>query len=332
MKIKLLLLIKVVLFAAYCIQAQDYNHDGTTSNDNNQWMARLPDKTELRQISLPGTHDTMAFYGGDSAQCQSLSLSTQLKAGIRYLDIRCRHVNNNFVIHHDLVHEKIYFDGVLNDVSSFLGANPTECLLMRVKKKYKPVNNTRSFADSFKSYRDNYTKLFWNGSTDNPTLKDCRGKVVVLQGFSSPNTKYGLNYTSFNIENAYHITTNWDLYGKWEKVRDQLNTANQGKGSQYFLNHLTASGGYFPYFIASGHSNPQTNAPRLLTGLTTPGWKSAYPDFPRVGCFLGICSIAFEGMNALTNHYIQNNGLKFVGILIADFPGDRLINTIIACN
>ncbi|WP_129111018.1 hypothetical protein [Bacillus toyonensis] len=55
----------------------------------------MADTVKVSQLSIPGTHDSGGFYGGDWAPftrpfavTQSLSLETQLNAGIRYLDIR----------------------------------------------------------------------------------------------------------------------------------------------------------------------------------------------------------------------------------------------------
>lgn len=87
-----------------------------------------------------------------------------------------------------------------------------------------------------------------------------------------------------------------------------------------------------PYFVASGHSNPATGAPRLATGLTEPGFKSYYPDFPRVDWLGVFATIAFEGTNTLTADFIERNNLKYTGIVAADFPGDRLIKNIIKLN
>jgi 1-phosphatidylinositol phosphodiesterase len=39
-------------------------------------------------MSIPGTHDTMALYGSDMIETQSVDLHSQLLAGIRILDIR----------------------------------------------------------------------------------------------------------------------------------------------------------------------------------------------------------------------------------------------------
>lgn len=98
------------------------------------------------------------------------------------------------------------------------------------------------------------------------------------------------------------------------------------------LSFWTGHGGSFPYFVASGKSSPGNSDPRLATGLTTPGFKNSYPDFPRVACFIGICTIAFEGINILGYNYIVNNNIKYLGIVFTDFLGDPLLQKAIGTN
>ena len=84
------------------------------------WMARLPDSHLLSQLSLPGTHDTCALYNGFSfgfAKCQAWALADQLNAGIRFIDIRCRHLGDRFAIYHGVIDQRISFD----DVRAWLG-------------------------------------------------------------------------------------------------------------------------------------------------------------------------------------------------------------------
>ncbi|TFK25821.1 PLC-like phosphodiesterase [Coprinopsis marcescibilis] len=54
------------------------------------FLADMPNSMPLSSLLLPGTHETMAFYGWPISQCQeeSTPLSAQLLAGIRVLDIR----------------------------------------------------------------------------------------------------------------------------------------------------------------------------------------------------------------------------------------------------
>lgn len=315
-----------------------YCHDNNIGIDNPNWMSKLDDNLHMNQLSLPGTHDTMAFYGGDIAQCQSVSLRGQLNSGIRVLDIRCRHIADIFAIHHGVVFQKVYFGEVLDIVTAFLRDNPSETIYMRIQEEYKSENVTRTFEETFKcAYWDPRPNLFWKPINDNPTLKETRGKVVVLQNFTATGS-YGIKWDSchFNIQDKYELKTNWDLYDKWTYVKDLMYAANNSdpSGRKTFINFLSGSTGSFPYFVASGQSSPGTNDPRLLTGRTTPGWKDSWPDFPRVGCFIGICSIAFEGTNILSAERIGKGKEfdKYVGMVISDFPGKDLINAIISLN
>ena len=51
-------------------------------------MAALPDDLRLSRLNLPGTHETCARYGWPILNCQSATISGQLNAGIRLLDLR----------------------------------------------------------------------------------------------------------------------------------------------------------------------------------------------------------------------------------------------------
>ena len=105
--------------AASAVDWAAYSHDSDPGYRNPNWMSSLPDSRPLSQLSIPGTHDTMARYGGDIAQTQSMTLSMQLQAGVRALDIRCRHINNAFAIHHGLIYQNANFDDVLSVVRDF---------------------------------------------------------------------------------------------------------------------------------------------------------------------------------------------------------------------
>ncbi|OOR09355.1 hypothetical protein BW897_28085 [Bacillus cereus] len=311
-----------------------YSHDSNIGYVNPNWMSQISDNATFGDLSIPGTHNTMALHGGDITQCQTMSLSTQLNAGIRYLDIRCKHESNMFSIYHGIVYQHASFEDVCLGVTSFLRENPSETIFMRIKEEGDGGNNNRSFADTFADYKSRYNEYFWNWTSDNPRLSDIRRKIVVLQDFSG--SRFGISYHILNKQDQYDLNTNWDLHDyKWLPAKSHLYAANDSYNSgsrQVFLNYLSGSGGSFPYFVVSGHSSPGTDASRLSTGLTTPAFEGWYPDFPRVDCFIGICTIAFEGTNILTSNLIEANNFNYVGIIATDFPGGGLIGNIINMN
>ncbi|CAM6002422.1 unnamed protein product [Sphagnum balticum] len=253
-------------------------------------MGLLDNGIPIRKLSIIGSHSSMSTgTWGDAFQTQANSLTAQMKMGMRALDIRCRHYNNAFPIHDRLVYLNVDFADVLQTVQSFLAAYPTETILMHVVEEYSPSGNSRTFEQTFLSYQGSYPNLFWNPTSQNPVLGSVRGKIVLIQDFTG--AIHGLLYSTFTVLPHKWYNTNWDQYDKWTAVKSFLKSTNNAGVS--CLSFWTGHGGSFPYFVASGKSSPGTSDPRLATGLTTPGFSSSYPDFPRVACFIGICTIAF---------------------------------------
>ena len=339
-----------------------YYYDTKSLNISNgsNWMKTLDDADSLQTISIPGTHDSAAHYGGPYAETQTLTVAQQLKAGIRFLDIRGRPTNGSLAIHHGQVFQKQMFGQVLNEVILFLHANPSEFIIMRVKEEHS--NDRDAFLHAFNKYAvaPHNKPYIWQGK--NPgystslgalNVADVRGKIVfVREAFNNRIMDGSIGvYQSFTVEDNWVVKTNWDLYEHWERKKASLATAQRNGRS--VLTFISGSDIAFPYFVASGHSSPGTTASRLSTGLTTPGWSWKWKDFPRVNCFIGICTIAFEGVNVLATDYIRNstaeverklggspNGFpqaafrnpRYVGIVVADFPGPGFIEAVIAAN
>jgi hypothetical protein len=200
---------------------------------------------------------------------------------------------------------------------------------MHIVEEYTASGNSRSFEDTFISYKNSFASLFWKPTSQNPVLGEVRGRVVVLQDFTGKST-HGLLYSTFTVLPHKWFNTNWDQYSKWMEVKAFIGaTAASGESRIAFW---TGHGGSFPYFVASGKSSPGNSAPLLATGLTTPGFSSSYPDFPRVACFIGICTIAFQGINSLAYNYINANSITYLGIIFTDFIGDVVLQKAISMN
>src|SRR5689334_23075731 len=97
------------------------------------WIQKISDDKLISEMTIPGTHDTCCNIIYPFCQTQSMDLHTQLRAGIRFLDIRCRHLNNLFAIHHGLIFCNMTFGEVLKDCEKFLLNNPNEFIVMRVQ-------------------------------------------------------------------------------------------------------------------------------------------------------------------------------------------------------
>ncbi|EUK17483.1 phosphatidylinositol-specific phospholipase C [Commensalibacter papalotli (ex Servin-Garciduenas et al. 2014)] len=278
---------------------------------NRIWMKDIADDKYIDQLNIPGTHDTCTYTAGDAeafgfVKTQSLDILSQLHAGIRYLDIRCRHIADRFTIHHGIVYLNLNFDNVLNDCIKFLKNNPTETILMQVKKEHTEEGNTsgRTFYDTFKYYIAEYQKsnpnLFYLENTI-PRLKDVREKIVVIRRFDiddnrivcGVNTPYEDNATfSVDVGNGtVEIQDEYDfsnVNNKWSAI-DRLLSQSKNKNMnqrQWFINYTSAA--------------ISLNAGNVFSGDTPQG-------------------IA-ERINPKLSSYMDNNLQAFLGTIIIDFP------------
>lgn len=212
------------------------------------WMSGIDDRLTIGQLSIPGTHNSGARYEsfGGTAKCQNQTISDQLNTGIRFLDIRCRHINNAFVIHHGSVYQNLNFNDVLSACYTFLNNNSSEVIIMSVKEEYTASNNTRSFQETFDSYVQQNPSKWYLGETV-PALGSVRGKIVLFRRFgsSSPN---GINASVwpdnavFEINNAsiqlkvqdkYQVKDNNE---KWLDIYALLTEAKNGGASRLYIN------------------------------------------------------------------------------------------------
>lgn len=190
----MLILLHLTLVALAAAQTL-YNHNAA-SYRNESWMSTVDDGVPLRQLTILGTHSSMSTgTWGDAFQTQGSSLSVQLASGIRALDIRCRHYRDSFPIHERLVYLNTDLGAVLTTVQNYLATYPTETVLMHIVEEYNPSGNTRSFEDTFISYKNTFSSLIWVPTTQNPSLGMTRGKVVIIQNFAG--AVHGLLYGSF---------------------------------------------------------------------------------------------------------------------------------------
>lgn len=302
-----------------------------------EWMSTIPDDRKLSQLSIPGTHDTMAHRSNlpflNIVRTQTMDLKQQLNSGIRYLDIRIAYHQDYFELYHGAVKLRYRLEDVFEIVKDYLTKYPSETILMRIKQEHTHANDLEMKL-LFDKYYKKYQSLFWDKNQsihkDNPTLKEIRGKIVLLPDVFS--IDQGINYRSIVKQDQYNLRSNWDLYNKWEAIKKHLNVANTASRQLIFMNYLSGSGGAMPYFVASGHVTTATKSSRLSTGLTEPLFRNRYPEFPRLGKFGIFSTIYFEGMNTLTADYLINQSINRAGIVVADFPGEKLIDAIIQVN
>lgn len=322
-----------------------------------EWMARVPDQTSLASLSIPGTHDTETFdlVNNTKFQCQNHDLRTQLRAGLRYFDIRgrllidetgSREVTAPVIgIFHAQMYTGYTLEDVLLTLFEFLDQHPTEGIIMRLKMEGTPVRRKpggtfveegegeagttaykTTFEEAFNHYRLKNTRtepgstkhllLPWPspsapaGSPLLPTMAQLRGRVIVLQEFpSATGASYGIPWLSphISLEDLWIIVDLEHLEDKWRAIRASLDAAGASPpGSDLlFLSHLSASVGVTPIEAAAGPLEAVNGS-------------------------------MIEGMNDRTGRLLEQtvkDGQQGkIGVVMADFPGQRLVDAILARN
>jgi 1-phosphatidylinositol phosphodiesterase len=224
------------------------------ASTNSAWMGLLDGGKNLTQLSIPGSHDSGALFEifSGTAKCQSLTIGEQLDAGIRYLDIRCRHVKDSFEIYHGVADQHLRFDEVLAACLGFLKTNPTECIIMSVKEEYNPANNTRAFEQTFDSYVAKHPNE-WLLTEGIPTLDQARGKIALLRRFKAKAVPKGIaasnwaDNRSFEISNSAARIKIQDEYvvsdneAKWLAVRKLYEEAATTNTTSLYINFTSGT-------------------------------------------------------------------------------------------
>lgn len=321
-----------------------YSYESNIGYHNSTWMSEIEGSKKISELSIPGTHGSMALHGisvfdEDLTRNQTMNLSQQLNSGIRYVDMRVKCVKDSFAMHHGIVYQKAMFEDVLQEIIQFLKDHPNETILMRLKEDTDPETGSQSFEQIFNNYKEGNAPYFWDPDSvasserNNPKLEDVRGKIVILQNFTASQT-YGINYDSLYIQDKFEVGIGPNgIYDKWNSVKAHLLQANNNsQNGKIYLNHFSGTGGglalltnFYPWFVASGKESRNTNSnQKLIQKNATNEWT----DFPRDRND----QVFYGGMNTMGTEFIQKSGLHHVGIIAADFPGPGLIDSIIQLN
>ena len=269
------------------------------------WMALLPDDTDLRKLSIPGTHNSFAFrWKGDACQNQTWSVEQQLNVGIRYFDLRLVPHNDKFHIYHGECDLTMEFGDALKLVRKFLRSHPGETILLRVKEEDRD-DDDEEFNKIWSNYKNRwgfgglFAKREVYDDEKKLELGKLRGKIWLLCQRSSLGQcgNFGMKYTSDGIEiqDKYEVwATDVSLKHKKRLIQTHILNANTNaqlrlEDRKLYLNHLSGAYGMIPRDVA-------------------------------------------KATHESTYNYLEKNNIKTTGVLIMDYPGEWLIYNILKRN
>ena len=280
--------------------------------DTKRWMAELGDSEKLSELSIPGSHDTMTGnkYPGNDCRgffykrcclCHDRTLKEQLDAGIRFVDMRLKHHNNDFTLHHAFISLGVSFSSVLNVLTDFLKENPTETIIMSYQKEHTEENNNGvPFHTDFQRIIGKVSSDYIYSENSVPLLRDVRGKIVLFDW--SYHGHMGLRRDNSYVENWWDNIMYWAWFA-WN-VKEEYYTKLE--------NNIASS---------------QSQAPNafFLSWFSANDCKKTLLDY-------GPRKIAGKVNKEMNVRLKKRKAKGNYGVIVMDFPKDDVIETIIAEN
>lgn len=270
------------------------------------WMAAVDGSRLLNEINLPGTHDSATTYAELAffSRCQDLTITEQLEAGIRYLDIRLGTEEGKMKLMHGFTNakknvlpwsEKLWLTDVLTQCYDFLKQHPMETIVFMVKQEYGD-ESVAEFETLLNSYIAE-TPDYWYLGDKIPTLQEARGKLVLMRryddkaefgaasgipmawGNPEPDEEWNLSDIVSVSEYPAHTLKVQDMYeldtkDKWTAFSDFLDYCEKETSLEEVRIHFLSTKGSLayghPYYFAAA-LNKKFLKTELVQG-TNYGW------------------------------------------------------------
>lgn len=204
-----------------------------------EWMASIPGGAYISALNVPGTHDSglsLASAGVSAfAQCQKLTITQQLEAGVRFFDIRLRYAGNPkkvgtkdeikelYVCHgegavccdgyitvkdkdgdSDTVHYT--YEMVLDEMATFLEKHPTETIFYFVRNEYLSGDEKKSTSGDAMELNECYKDVL---AYDDDIVAKRLAKSPVSEKTGKPQNEFVVLTPDAYDQNYYG-----DFYGK----------------------------------------------------------------------------------------------------------------------
>jgi 1-phosphatidylinositol phosphodiesterase len=262
-----------------------------SSANMNCWMKEMADATPLSGLSIPGTHNSPTHYKAlPSVRCQAVSPKEQLRNGIRFFDIRVQPENPKDPSHDGLtlVHGVFpisltgtkSFRNLVNDIFDFLRQNPSETLIMSLKREGPGEHTDEQLSTILHQHYANDPTL-WFTEPRIPTLGESRGKIILMRRFAlaEPLTHNHNNKGWCLDAQNWAYNTPCDNHGVVcvQDFCEVLETVNIHKKIDFCCDHFERAGSQICHI------------PDITSNLTPPGplylnFLSA-SNFWKVGCW-----------------------------------------------
>jgi len=194
------------------------------------FLSDVPPSTPLSDLLLPGTHDTLAFYGYPVSQCQSPTtpLDVQLQSGIRVFDLRFSIIDGVLIAYHGASPQFTPYLKVLRILADFLRSDDgkSETVICSIKQEDGAQGRFQLFSHLVHAGIDNpEIRDTWFLENRVPTLSEVRGKAVLLSRFGDNGQEWkggteGMGIHPYSWPNSEKDGFSWILKDTLVRTQD----------------------------------------------------------------------------------------------------------------
>lgn len=286
------------------------------------WMKNIPDEKKITGINMPGTHDSACRFVdfGFISQTQTLSVTQQLEAGVRYFDFRFKLVCDTFLANHSICYcrkkkgfwnEVLTCDDIVKECFDFLSENPTETILFQLKEAESHTGD--EFYNLFyKKYIEDVPGK-WFIENRIPAMGEVRGKIILLRAVSVDKEKFtdknsGIDFTAYPYVGSYNVD-DWRR-GELKKL----------DGTPYGAMLVQDS------YKSEGKHKLQTVTRFLESNLRDDEFNICYTSCTRI--FVPRINVKYINKQILSYNFKR----KYYGIIVTDFIDKEISGKIIRTN
>ncbi|KAK6442972.1 hypothetical protein LTR95_000850 [Oleoguttula sp. CCFEE 5521] len=305
------------------------------SVDLQRWMSHMGDQTPLSGLSIPGTHNSPTYHNAlPSVRCQAVSPTEQMKNGVRFFDIRVQSGNpedpnsDSLSLVHGVFPISLTgpkkFRDLLDKILQFLAENPTETMILSLKREGPGNATDAQLSDTLKNHYTN--PEHWYTEPRIPSLGEVRGRIVLVRRFSLADRLKGEwqgRGWCLNAENWAYNTPNCS-YGDVcvQDFCEVMETENIDRKIQLCCEHFERAAE-----VCCPEANAAPLPPFYLNFLSASNfWKvGCWPDKiaeklnPAVTRFM--CEKHDIGDRGIEEPGAKVNGDGSVGIVVCDWVG-----------
>ena len=300
-----------------------------SSTDLHAWMKPLKNEVLLSSLSIPGTHNSPAYYvAPPSVRCQAVSPREQLEHGVRFFDLRIQPQypedpsKDGLLLVHGvfpiaLAGVKLFRD-LMNDVNEFLDRHPTETLIISLKREGPGQHTDEQLS---RILRDHYIKpdSRWYTEPKVPTLGETRGKIVLVRRFNledrlkneNGGRGWGIDGGGWADNTPHAVCPSGQLC--IQDFYQVMETENIDKKITYVTEQIARAGETRYPFGAAGPGNNHPFFINFLSGSNF--WKvGTWPE--KVAAKLNPATVDY-----LCRKHCEKDGDWSTGILVTDWVG-----------